>query len=135
MGDRHGLLVQEAHRQIEVVLADTSIAQRPVDTPRGRVHEDRNIERHRPLPQGIECWLVEVDTEVGSDVRTHEAVLLHRAREFFARRRHVLHRQLSEAAEAIGMRGNDLGHLVVVPLAEVASEVGFDVVEVGERVG
>ena len=42
--------------------------------------------------------------------------------------------QLGEAAEPIGVTGDDGSQLVVVPAAEVGSDVRFDVVEVGERV-
>ena len=71
------------------------------------------------------CNLDELETVLR---KAHEKHLL-------VRENRVLQRELRRAAEAVGVSGHQCGHLVVVPPREVGRHVGFDVVQVGERIG
>ena len=97
--------------------------------------EHRYVECHGGLPQRVERRVVERAAEVGADVGTHQAEVGDGPPELDHGGIDVLHRQLGEPTEPVGMGGDDGRHLVVVPAAETGGDVGLDVVEVGDRVG
>ena len=85
-------------------------------------------------PQRVEPIVVERDAEVGADVRTDEPEVADSPPQLGHGDVDVLHRELGESPEAIGMAGDDTRQLVVVPATETGCDVRLDVVEVGDRV-
>ena len=134
MGHGQGLFVEEPERQVEIEVADARIAQRSIDACRSRVDEDRHVEFHRGFPQRVEQWRVEGGAEIGADVRAHQPQVVHCPPELDRGCADVLHGQLGEPAEPVGVGSHDGCHLVVVPATEPRGDVGLDVMEIGDRV-
>ena len=83
------------------------------------------------LPHGIEATVVEVVTvHIGVDLETVESQLVVGSAHLATRSSNVVHRQVGNADESIGMRRDDFGDAVVLDRGRLRTQLGIQPVVV-----
>ena len=123
----------ETDDQLQVKALQASIPHRSVDPRRCRMEEEWDVEADAGGVQRVERRAIELVAGVRAD-HSSEQPEVDGAFELGDGGIDVLRRQRGQSAEAIGRDGDEVAEEVVVPPAEWHGDVGWRVVQIGQRV-